>query len=152
MSVETGVSAFPLGRSPWGCSRDRTHASRKGFSRHFALNFQQVLKPIPAGNLEQNGIEKPKRMTCVLSRLHPLINSVGQRPTNANPQNIKPCKGAIKASWIAPLQGLDDFFLFRGALPLASDERASPYLKAKRASRCDAGRPFWRGGLSRFAT
>jgi len=53
---------------------------------------------------------------CPLGR-SPSINSVGQRPTNDIPQNLKPCKGDIRTSLMSPLQGFDDFSSSEGRCP-----------------------------------
>jgi hypothetical protein len=46
---------------PWRASTGEEHVSRKGFSR-LSVKFLEGIS-IPAINLTENGIEKPKRMT-----------------------------------------------------------------------------------------
>ena len=67
MRERLGEALTAIDVLPRGCHHDMAYASRKGFLRHFTPNFRQVFDLIPAENLEQNGIKKPKRMTYAIS-------------------------------------------------------------------------------------
>jgi len=93
-----------------GCRHDRAHVSRKGFLRYCAPNFRQVLSQIPAGNLGRNGIKKPKRMTCALSRRHPLGRKHENDPFR-NQSRTQPCRLEIQAHRQEGDRGMKQFIL-----------------------------------------